>query len=265
MLLNQDAKVSNFMRARAKQSGMETMSDVTQLAGSALGTPTGQVIKGNEFVNMFDPTKIINMNVNALTATGVSTGQTIGATVTSTAISTGAPLIMGSVAQGIKGATDEQYGLHTQHTDDLGPRPKTKIGRRLPAPVAAERPPARAPRSKARAARPWTQSMPEWIRKAMEEQNTLRANVYKGNTARAVGEITGISCKAGDLAGKLGIGKQNPPRWTSRSRKARPRTSPARSSTPKAWRCPSSRAASCPKATAPSAAPWSSWPTARPK
>jgi hypothetical protein len=49
--------------------------------------------------------------------------------------------------------------------------------------------------------------MPEWIRKAMEEQNALRANVYKGNTARAVGEISGISSKAGDLANKLHLGK----------------------------------------------------------
>jgi hypothetical protein len=206
MLLNQDAKVSNFMRARAKQSGMETMGDVTQLAGSALGTPTGQVIKGNEFVNMFDPTKIINMNVSALTSTGVSIGQTVGATVTSTAIGTGAPLIMGSVAQGIKGAVDEQYSLHTQHTDDLGPRPQTKMGGGF-LPPSHQKGRLQSPQMKGPGSTPVDPTMPEWIRKAMEEQNTLRANVYKGNTARAVGEITGISSKAGELANKLGMGK----------------------------------------------------------
>jgi hypothetical protein len=210
LLLNQDAKVSNFMRARAKQSGMETMSDVTQVAGSALGTPTGGVIKGNEFVNMFDPTQIINMNVTALTAKGtggvLGTLQTVGATVTSTAISTGAPLMMGSVAQGIKGATDEQYGLHTQHTDDLGPRPKTKAGGGF-LPPSHQKGRLTSPKVKGPGSTPIDPAMPEWIRKAMEEQNTLRGNVYRGNTARAVGEITAISSKAGDLAGKLHLGK----------------------------------------------------------
>jgi hypothetical protein len=210
MLLNQDAKVSNFMRARAKQSGMEGMADVAQVAGSALGTPTGQAIRGNEFINMFDPTAIINMNVSSLTAPGASTvmdyvkmGTGIG---TSMAMGTGAPLILGSVAQGIKGATDEQYGLHTQHTDDLGPRPKTKSGGGF-LPPSHQKGRLEGSKLSGPGSTPVDPSMPEWIRKAMEEQNALRANVYKGNTARAVGEITGISSKAGDLANKLHLGK----------------------------------------------------------
>jgi hypothetical protein len=219
MLLNQDAKISNFMRARAKQSGMEGMADVAQLAGSALGTPTGQAIKGNEFINMFDPTQIINMNVSAVAYSATETvtkttketilgiTRTVGATATSTAIGTGAPLVLGSVAQGIKGATDEQYGLHTQHTDDLGPRPQTKLGGGL-LPPSNQKGRLTSPQVKGPGSTPIDPTMPEWIRKAMEEQNALRANVYKGNTARAVGEITAISSKAGDLANKLHLGKE---------------------------------------------------------
>lgn len=225
MLLNQDAKVSNFMRARAKQSGMESMADIAQVGGSALGTPTGQAIRGNDFINMFDPTQIINMNVNALTAEGAKTvmdyTKMVGGIATSTAISTGAPLVLGSVAQGIKGATDEQYGLHTTHTDDLGPRPQTKAGGGL-LPPSKQKGRLQSPSNlKGPGSTPIDPNMPEWIRKAMEEQNTLRANVYKGNTAKAVGEITAISGKTSDLAGKLHLGKEESAKMDEQVREGR--------------------------------------------
>ena len=206
LLLNQDAKVSNFVRSRAKQSGMETMSDVTQVVTSAVATPTSEVIKGREFTNMFDPTKVINMNVSNLTATSPGMLKTVLGTGASTGIGTGAPLVMGPIAQGIKGGVDEPYGLYTQHVDDSGPRPPTKLGGGFLPPSKSQNR-LTAPSKPTRQPTPVDQTIPKWMREALEQQNQLRAATLKASQAKAVGEVTAITGKVGDLASKLGSGK----------------------------------------------------------
>jgi hypothetical protein len=192
-LLNDDAKLSNVLGARAKQSGMETLFDAVQTVGSGTGPATGSMIKGQGFINQFDLGATKAFNVSQLSASH-SLGTTVGATAASAGQSVGAPLLTGPVAQGLKAASDEDYDMYTQHPDDRDRGGRARLeASSMPSPNGGSK--------------GVDSNMPHWMQSEMAKQNKLRKDAFKSRTALAVGQLEAVAVKSSQAGNKLTKGK----------------------------------------------------------
>jgi hypothetical protein len=211
-LFNQDAKMRNVLKSRAKQAGLETITDATQAATLATGLPTSEAIKGNDFFNMFDPSEIIKvktgMVTNQATSSSLSdTVKSIAGPATSATMTVGGPLLTGPVMQGVVAAVDEPYGLHTQHPDEMGMAPPNRAGGGLrpPSKQRARLEAQSKPNKQGNA--PEDAMTPTWMQTELEKQNQLRAKAYQERTAVGVGQIAAVKEKSTKIANKLRVGK----------------------------------------------------------
>ena len=210
LLLNQDAKVSNFMRARAEQTGMETMTDVVQAGTQRRRDPDQRGHQGPRLHQHVRPHQDHRHECQRPHPGGgherrraCQDGRRDGG---QHRHDRGGPLVTGTVLPGMGGA-DERYSLYTAHPDDMGMRGAHEGGGGILPPSEQKNRIAPLSSRPAGSRRPSIRPCRPGCRKAMEDQNKLRDQSWPGPRPRRSGEVEGVNSKVGDLAGKLGIGK----------------------------------------------------------